>query len=61
MVKLIAEHEDELEKAAGEVLEAKQFTQEVNKKYKIAERDYAAAKESVALTGAHAQAMEEEQ
>ena len=61
MVKLIAEHEAELEKKEEEICEAREFAQEVNKKYKLAERDYAAAKESVALTGAHADEMEKEQ
>ena len=61
MAKLIADHEAELEKRAGEVLEAKYFAQEVDKKYKLAERDYRAAKESAALHAAHTADMEEEQ
>ena len=36
MAKLIADHEAELEKRAGEVLEAKEFAQEINRKYQYA-------------------------
>ena len=61
MAKLVAEHEVELEKKEKEIQEAREFAQEVNKKYKIHERDYAEAKKSLALTGAHAKEMEEEQ
>ena len=61
MAKLIAEHEAELEKKEEEIGEARKFAQEVNKKYKLTERDYCEAKKSVALTGAHIKEIEKEQ
>ena len=61
MAKLIAEHEANLEKKEEEIREAREFAQEVNKKYRLAERDYNAAKESAALNAAHADEMEKEQ
>ena len=61
MAKLVVKHEAELEKKEEEIREAREFSQEVNKKYKLAERDYDEAKKSVALTGAHAKEMEKEQ
>jgi hypothetical protein len=60
MAKLIADHEAELEKRAEEVLEAKKFAQEVQRKHQLAERDYEAAKESASLHAEHTKAMEEE-
>ena len=61
MLKLVAEHEAELEKKEEKIREAREFAQEISRKYKLAERDYDEAKKSVALTGAHAKEMEEEQ
>ena len=61
MAKLMADHEAELEKNAGEVLEAEQFAQEVQKKHQLAQRDYDAAKQSVSLQAECVTAMEEEQ
>ena len=61
MAKLVAEHEAELEKKGEEIREAREFAQEVNRKYKLTKRDYDEAKKSVALTGAHMKEMEKEQ
>ena len=61
MTRLMADHEAELEKNAGGVLEAKQFAQEVQRKHQLAERDYEAAKKSASLHAEHTKAMEEEQ
>ena len=61
MAKLVEEHEAKLEKKEEEIREARDFAQEIDKKYRLAERDYANAKKSVELTGAHAKEMEKEQ
>ena len=61
MAKLVVEHEAELEKKEENIREAREFAQEINRKYKLSERDYDEAKKSVALTGAHVKEMEEEQ
>ena len=61
IVQLMKDHEEEREKRAEEVLEAKKHAQKVEKAHKLAKRDYEKAKESASLQAERMKAMEKEE
>ena len=61
VAKLLVCHEEELEKAAAEVLEARKYAQKVQRTHQFAKRDYERAKSSSALQAKRMKAMEAEE
>ena len=61
IAQLMKDHEEEREKRAEEVLEAKDEAQKVKKAHKLAKRDYEKAKESASLQAERMKAMEKEE
>ena len=61
IAQLMKDHEEEREKRAEEVLEAKEHAQKVEKAHKLAKRDYEKAKESASLQAERMKVMEKEE